>query len=220
MSASDWTVDNDSEVTQALSTSPKIATTVNGLDVSSLRWQFSITGNARILQCLTLGADLTSGFAAAVVKIQAATHGSSGVLHVGVCGMVQDMTPGSMRGANAYHCYFRRTATTDAIRVGKGSIAAPTVLKDVALSAGTLAVGTTHTIGLKWQRDAGTGQVVLTPYRGAALDFSDLVVVSAGIHTDNSSPYSTALTAGLCGYADGGGSSHDILLDRTRIDRA
>jgi hypothetical protein len=163
---------------------------------------------------LTTGATITTGKVRSLVKLSSLGDSASVARALGVFGMMQSSLA---YGSNAYWAQIRGTATSNPFltQVGlvKGGI-------DASFLSGTTATKNANKdavvcIELLWQKDTGTGQILLTGSVGNATDFSDLAVF--GTYTDNSSPYSAGVSAGI--MASSGGGDQYFLHDITQIFR-
>lgn len=184
--------------------------------VSSLRWNLS-NFQAGIFRGRTLGADLTTGRRITRFKVATNLPSGGGANRWGVCGMMQSSID---IGSNAYWAYIASGALTT-LNIGKGILGGTVGTTLFNVASGTIpsiATGTIYAVGLQWQRDAGSGQMVLTAQFGTAADFSDLTTIAT--YTDSSSPYSTAVTSGIGAHSSGAGSAFDIYWDQTRLYRA
>lgn len=206
MSLSQWTVSHSSgSATHSLSASSPLEGT-SSLVISS-------SGAAtRTIAGLTSGAAVTTGKIRTLFNISDATSNGFGVF-----GMMQSSIA---HGSSAYWAALNFTSTT-LVRLKKG------VADDLAASIGDLATAThgfsggyqaatTYALQLQWQRDSDSGFVLLTVSIGVATDFSDLAVKIT--HTDNSSPYSSGLSAGV-GYESENSSARNVKVDMTQIFR-
>lgn len=167
---------------------------------------------------LTTGGDITSG------RVDLLHYSvSAQVLGAGRSPAAAGMVASAALNAN---CYSVRYISTTQIALYRGRIDRTSETQLATFSLGyTVAHTSIYALGLKWQRDSDTGDVLLTPYIspgvvGTPAGYLYADVTSPGNFVDNSaSKLSTAATCGAASSTDTNGNTITFRMDRVRVQR-